>query len=87
MYGKVSNPFPNLTFVERGDFFGNTRLWGRHILYNTHELYLGATSSGPNYINGYVNEIKTSLNSVFEDTPTVGSIENKSPTLYSIVNE
>ena len=67
MYGKVTNPTPILQFVEKGDFFGNTRLWGRHILYNTHELYLlGQHSSS---------------------SPSVGCIENKSPTLYSIVNE
>ena len=43
--------------VQKADFFGNTRLWGRHVLYNTHELYLGATSSGPSPMMGSVEDI------------------------------
>jgi len=57
MSGKVTQVTPTISFVEKGDFFGNTRLWGRHVLYNQHELYLLGQSSGSGPSMGRVEEI------------------------------
>ena len=68
MIGKVSEITPKITYIENGDVAGgNSRLWQRNVLYNTHELYLlGYKSSG---------------------APLLGSVENISPNLYSVINE
>jgi len=66
---QVSDITPELVFVEKGDYFGNTRLWGRHILYNTHELYLGPKKSS-----------KAPDAQVFiQSSPKVSSVENVIP--------
>ena len=85
---KVDNITPKITFVEKGDFYGNTRLWGRHILYNTHELYLLGHKSSSTPIIGQISTKQPNLNLVdditpsayvYNKTPFVGSIEDIKP--------
>lgn len=69
MSGKVTEVTPIVAFVEKGNFFGNTRLWGRHVLYNSHELYLlGQKSSSPPII-GQITNIFPIMGSVEDITP------------------
>lgn len=63
---KVYEPIPQIVGIERTRFSFSGTPYNKHSLYNTHDLYLGAQSSGM--------------------TPMVGCVEDKTPSLYSVVN-
>lgn len=66
MKNKVYDPKPSLVFIQQTNYVGSGRLYNRHVLYNSHELYLGAKSSG--------------------GLPPEGYVEDKTPSLYSVIN-
>lgn len=54
---KVFEPVPQIDRVEKTNYASSDRLYGRHVLYNSHELYLLAYRSGSAPMLGSVENI------------------------------